>query len=167
MTDSVQPQQAEGSDNKPAANFNIQSIFVKDLSYEAPNVPAVFQEQYKPNINMELNSKSRKLADDVFEVVLSITLTAKNAEDKTVFLVEVHQGGVFSISGIDDKQLHHALGAYCPNILFPYARETISNVVNRGGFPQLLLAPVNFDNLYLQQMQKNAEQAQEAGEASA
>ncbi|MEM9101247.1 MAG: protein-export chaperone SecB [Pseudomonadota bacterium] len=165
---SVTPTNGSASEDKGVGNkFNIQSIFVKDVSYEAPNVPHIFREQYQPQISMELNTKSEKLADNVFEVVLAITLTAKNKEEKTVFLIEVQQAGVFSIEGLDDKQLHHALGSYCPNLLFPYAREVISSVVARGGFPQVLLAPVNFDNLYVQQLKKQAEAAKGATENNA
>lgn len=133
--------------------FEIQRIFVKDLSFEAPNTPHTFVEEWKPEVQLNLETKSNKIQDNVHEVVLSITATVSTAK-KTAFLIEVHQAGVFMINGFANEQLHQMLGSFCPNILFPYAREVVSDVVVRGGFPQLILAPVNFDALYMQHMEK-------------
>lgn len=142
-------------------NFVIQKLYLKDVSFESPNAPGVFSEQdWQPEINVQLNTESNTLGDNVVEVVLKITVTAKQ-EEKTAFLVELHQAGVFTVEGFNDEEKGGMLGSYCPNVLFPFAREAISELVSKGGFPQLLLAPVNFDALYqqhLQQQQKNTEE---------
>jgi preprotein translocase subunit SecB len=146
--------------NNPTNNpqFEIQRIFVKDLSFEAPNTPHTFVEEWKPEVQLNLETKSNKIQDNVHEVVLSITATVSTGK-KTAFLIEVHQAGVFMINGFANEQLHQMLGSFCPNILFPYAREVVSDVVVRGGFPQLILAPVNFDALYMQHMEKQKGEA--------
>lgn len=133
--------------------FHLQKIYTKDISFETPNSPDVFTEKWEPEVNIELHSSGKPLADDVHEVVLTVTVTAKIGE-KTAYLVEIHQAGVFTIAGFADNERAHMLGSFCPNILFPYAREVISDVVAKGGFPQLLLAPVNFDALYAQHVQQ-------------
>lgn len=138
--------------------FNIQKIYIKDLSFETPNSPAIFTEQWEPQNNLDLNSATRGLAENIYEVVLSITLTAKQG-DKTAYLVEVQQAGIFHIEGFSQDDLHAMLGSFCPNLLFPYARETVSDVITRGGFPQMLLAPINFDALYHQHLQQQAQQS--------
>ena len=135
--------------------FAIQRIYVKDMSFETPNSPRVFTEQWDPSINVDLNTSANPLADSVYEVVLSVTVTAKQ-KDKTAFLVEVQQAGIFSIAGMNEAEVGHMLGSFCPNILFPYVREVVADLVNRGSFPQLNLAPVNFDALYAQQQQAEA-----------
>lgn len=136
--------------------FQIQRIYTKDISFEAPNAPQVFLQEWQPEIKLDLNTASAKLAEDIYEIVLRVTVTASLGED-TAFLCEVQQAGIFSISGIDGTQMAHCLGAYCPNILFPYARECITNQVSRGTFPQLNLAPVNFDSLFMNYVQQHAE----------
>lgn len=136
-----------------APNFEIQRIYVKDSSYEAPNTPHTFSEDWKPEVQLNLETKSNRIHDNLHEVVLSVTATV-NSNKKSAFVVEVHQAGIFMVSGFSNDQLHHMLGSFCPNILFPYARETISDMVVRGGFPQLILAPVNFDALYAQHMEE-------------
>src|SRR3990167_12757 len=141
-----------------APQFDIQRIFVKDISFESPNTPATFTEEWQPEVNLNLETKSHRIQDHVHEVVLSITATV-STNKKTAFLIEVHQAGLFAINGFKEDQLHHLLGSVCPNILFPYVREVISDIVMRGGFPQLILAPVNFDALYMQHMEKTAKQA--------
>lgn len=140
-TDAKQPQ------------FEIQRIFVKDLSFEAPNTPHTFVEEWKPEVSLNLETKSNRIQDNLHEVVLSITATVSSSQ-KTAFLIEVHQAGVFHITNFPGDQLHQMLGSFCPNILFPYAREVVSDVVVRGGFPQLILAPVNFDALYSQHLEQ-------------
>lgn len=139
--------------------FEIQRIFVKDISFEAPNTPHTFLEDWKPEVALNLETKSNRIQDNLHEVVLSITATVTTGK-KTAFLIEVHQAGVFALNGFPQEQLHQMLGSFCPNILFPYAREVISDTVVRGGFPQLILAPVNFDALYNQHLEKqNTEKA--------
>lgn len=142
-------------------NFAIQKLYLKDVSFESPNSPAVFSgDDWAPEINVQLNTESKKVADNVFEVVLGITVTAKQAE-KTAFLVEIKQAGIFTIQGFDQSEASAMVGSYCPNVLFPFAREVISELVGKGGFPQLLLAPVNFDALYAQHMEQQAAATEE------
>src|SRR3990167_2923175 len=135
------------------SKFEIQRIFLKDLSFEAPNTPNTFSEEWKPEVTLNLETKSNRIKDHMHEVVLSITATVSSNKN-TAFLVEAHQAGIFLIDGVQDSQLHHLLGSVCPNILFPFVREVISDTVTRSGFPQLILAPVNFDALYAQHMEK-------------
>ncbi|QYK09220.1 protein-export chaperone SecB [Shewanella mangrovisoli] len=160
---------AEVANNEQQApQFNIQRVYTKDVSFETPNSPAVFQKEWSPEVKLDLDTRSAKLADDVYEVVLSLTVTAQNAGE-TAFLCEVQQAGIFSIAGLTEPQLAHSLGAYCPNILFPYAREAVGSLVGRGTFPQLNLAPVNFDALFAQYVQQRqaAAAAPAAEEANA
>lgn len=140
--------------------FALQKIYVKDISFETPNSPAVFTEKWEPSVNIELNSNGKPLSQDVHEVVLGITITAKVGE-KVAYLCEVHQAGIFTVKGFGEQELGPMLGSYCPNVLFPYAREAISDLVTKGGFPQLLLAPVNFDAIYMDHVKKQQAQAAE------
>ncbi len=137
--------------------FSIQKLYVKDLSFESPSTPEVFSfTSWEPKIELNLNNTNKQVADGVFEVALSVTATVK-VEDKTAFLVEVHQAGVFQIAGFNEQETKYILGSQCMNILFPYAREVVSDLTNRGGFPPLLLSPVNFDALYAQAVQQQKE----------
>jgi preprotein translocase subunit SecB len=154
-------QQAAGNGEQNQPQFALQRIYVKDLSFESPNSPLLFQEQWKPEVSLDLNTSHNKISDNQYEVVLSLTVTAR-LDDKVAYIVEVQQAGVFVISGMDAPQLGQMLGAYCPNILFTYAREAIDNTVNRGSFPALMLAPVNFDAIYAQALKRKQEEA--AGE---
>ncbi|NJD84725.1 protein-export chaperone SecB [Candidatus Erwinia dacicola] len=140
--------------NNTDMSFQIQRIYTKDISFEAPNAPQVFQKEWEPEVKLDLDTASSQLADDVYEVVLRITVTATVGED-SAFLCEVQQAGIFSIGDIEGTQMAHCLGAYCPNILFPYARECITSLVSRGTFPQLNLAPVNFDALFMNYLQQS------------
>lgn len=140
--------------------FAIQRIYVKDVSFETPNSPAIFTEEWKPESNLNINSNVTKLTDDTYEVVLTITVTTTVGE-KTAFLVEIHQAGIFGVRGFTDAEMGHVMGAYCPNILFPYAREVVTDLVSKGSFPQLLLNPVNFDAVYAQHMQEQQKKASE------
>jgi preprotein translocase subunit SecB len=150
-----------------APQFSIQRIFTKDVSFETPNSPAIFQKEWTPEVKLDLDTRSNKLDEGVFEVVLSLTVTASLGEE-TAFLCEVQQAGIFAIAELEEGQMAHMLGAFCPNVLFPYARETVANLVNRGTFPQLNLAPVNFDALFGQYVQQRAAQAeQQTTEANA
>lgn len=140
--------------------FAIQKIYLKDVSFESPNAPQAFTDtEWQPNINVQINSGNRTIAEGVYEVTVKVTVTAEHKE-KTAFLVEVEQAGIFAVSGFSDENLGGMLGAYCPETLFPYAREAVSELISKGGFPPLLLAPVNFNALYTQQLQQQAEAAQ-------
>ncbi|MCF6765603.1 protein-export chaperone SecB [Thiotrichales bacterium 19S3-7] len=141
-------------------NFLIQKVFIKDLSFEAPNTPAIFKPNWQPETNMELNTASNKLDDNTYEVELTVTVSAKN-DNKSAFLAEVKQTGIFLLEGIADDQLNHALGSFCPSILYPYAQEAIRNLITRGGFPDLHLTPINFDALYMQKMQQEQTQTED------
>ncbi len=144
--------------------FGIQKIYTKDISFETPNSPAIFaQTEWAPDVNVQINNSGKALNQDgIHEVVLGLTVTAKQG-DKVAYLVEVQQAGIFQAQGYDQAQMGHLLGSFCPNILFPYAREAVSDLVARGGFPQLLLAPVNFDALYAQHLQQQKQaQAEKA-----
>lgn len=142
--------------NEPSREFALQRIYVKDISFETPNSPTIFTEEWKPESNLNLNSNVTKLENDLYEVVLTVTVTTKIG-DKTAYLVEVLQGGIFTIRNFPEEEMGHMLGAYCPNVLFPYAREVVSDLVSKGSFPQLLLTPVSFDALYAQHMQEQAQ----------
>lgn len=147
---------AETAHSETQAQFAIQKIYIKDVSFETPNSPQVFLEKWEPEVSLQLSNNSGVLSDNTHEVVLSLTVTAKIG-DKTAYLVEVQQAGIFSIEGYDEAQLGAVIGSYCPHVLFPYAREAVSDLVTRGGFPQLLLAPLNFDALYRQHLEQGLE----------
>ena len=132
------------------AQFVLQRIYIKDMSFESPKSPDAFLQQFKPKINLELNSSHRPMGEDNFEVTLSVTVTATNDEEEIIYLVEVQQAGVFLIKGMEDEILTQTLGSFCPSVLFPYVRETIDTIVTKGSFPPLMLAPVNFDAVYAQ-----------------
>ena len=145
------------------AQFGIHKIYVKDVSFEAPNTPAVFQQELKPGIDVQLSSDSTKLNDEgLYEVVLTVTVTVKQ-DDSTIYLVEVKQAGIFAILGLPEEQLPAITATACPNVLYPYAREVISDLVTKGGFPQLLLAPVNFEVIYAQQKKEQEQIAAATG----
>ena len=136
--------------------FGLERLFVKDVSFEVPS-SKVFLGEWKPEMDVQLNTETTRLDDTHYEVAVTVTVTAKYA-DVTAFVAEVKQAGIFLISGVPEEQLTQLVGAYCPNILFPYVREAISDLVGRGSFPQLLLAPVNFDALFAQAQQQRAQQ---------
>ncbi|WP_116368250.1 protein-export chaperone SecB [Parahaliea mediterranea] len=160
-------EQAVTGQEAPQQQFSMQRIYTKDLSFESPSSPAIFRKQWQPKVNVDLNTKSDKLDDNGnYEVVLTITLTAK-VEEETAFLVEVQQAGIFFVTGIEGENLRRVLGTACPNILFPYARENIDAVCVKGGFPAVMLAPVNFDALYQQALAQAQAQAGEAAPAAA
>ena len=154
-------EQETSKEENTEAQFQIQKVFVKDLSFETPNTPEIFKMEWKPVVDMHMTNEATPLDNDLFEVVLSVTLTVK-IDDKTAYLAEINQAGIFLIKNIPEDILGRTLATVCANILFPFAREAVSDVVTRGGFPQLLLAPVNFDALYAQQQQQ-AQAAQQAG----
>lgn len=142
------------------AQFSLQRIYVRDLSFEAPKSPEIFRQEWNPSVSLDLNTKQKSLEGDFHEVVLTLSVTVKTGED-VAFIAEVQQAGIFLIKGLEAQAMSHTLGAFCPNILFPYARETLDSLVIRGSFPALMLAPVNFDALYAQEMAR----MQKAGEA--
>lgn len=153
MAENTTPEEQSGP------QFALQRVYTKDISFETPNSPAIFTEQWEPAINIDINSASGPLQEGVFEVVLSITVTTKVGE-KIAYLAEVKQAGIFGMSGFSDQEMGGMLNSYCPNMLFPFAREVISDLVNKGSFPQMLLAPINFDALYAQHLQEQAAKAE-------
>lgn len=154
------PQQNAGQDQQPG--FAIEKIYIKDLSLEIPHAPQIFVQREAPQVSVELGNSTTRLDDGVFEVVITVTVTSK-VGDKTVFLVEVAQAGIFQVRNVPAESMEVIASVTCPNILFPYAREAVSDIVTRAGFPPVLLNPINFEALYAQQKQQ-AEQA--AGEAT-
>ena len=144
------------------AQLTLQRLYVKDASFEAPGSPQIFQLQGQPNVELNLSQRVAQLATDTYEVVLSVTATCK-VEDKTAYLAEVHQAGIFGLAGFDAQARDTILGTYCPNVLFPYVRQVVSDLVQSGGFPPFYLQPINFDALYADQMRRRAESAQTEG----
>ena len=140
--------------------FIIQRLYIKNSSFETTQTPAIFQKKWEPELNLELNTNHTELEANTYEVTLTVTATVKNKEE-TAFLVEVQQAGVFTVNGPDAEQLNHILGSFCPSILFPYVRETVSSLVTKGSFPPLVLSPINFDALYMQKMQAQQEQKED------
>lgn len=150
----------------PEQQFQMQRIYLKDLSFETPMGPEVFKKQWQPQVNQELNTKTTKVDEDLYEVNLTLTVTTKFEED-VAFLIEVQQAGLFTVAGLEGQQLAQVLNTVCPNILFPYAREVIDNTVTKGSFPALMLPPINFDALFAAAMQQAAQEAQAKEQADA
>jgi preprotein translocase subunit SecB len=138
------------------ASFNIEKLYVKDLSLELPNAPQIFMQAESPQLDVQIHNASQPVSDSLYEVVVTVTVTAK-AGEKTLFLAEVAQAGLFSIVNVPAEELEPLLGIGCPTILYPYVREAVSDLVTRGGFPPVLLAPVSFEALYLQRHQQQGE----------
>ncbi len=155
-TPATNGQAAPGNDPTQQAQLNLQKVYIKDASFEVPNAPQVFQEQGQPQVQLNLGQKHAKLAEGVHEVVLTLTITC-TMNDSTAYLAEVHQAGIFGVNGFDESGLDAVLGSYCPNVLFPYARQILSDLVQNGGFPPFLLQPINFDALYAEQQRRQAE----------
>lgn len=141
--------------------FQIEKLYIKDLSVEVPNAPQIYLEREAPNVGVQLQTTAQGIGDDVFEVTLTVTVTAK-LEEKTVFLVEVGQGGIFRVENVPSENLEPLLSIACPNILFPYAREVVSDAVVRAGFAPVVLQPVNFEALFMARMEQ--EQAAAGGQ---
>ncbi len=159
------PTEAGAATDAPAQPvFRIQRVYLKDVSYESPQTPGVFvgSTAWKPNVQLQLNTGSSRLENDLYETVLDVTATVK-VDDAVVYLAEVKQAGIFLMKGFAAADLAKMLGSFCPNILFPFAREEIGSLVQKGGFPQLLLDPVNFDALYLQHLQQARQNAPAPG----
>jgi len=141
----------------PLPSFAIERIYLKDLSVEVPNAPEIFDQQETPTMQVNINSNGRAVGNGKYEVVLTITITAK-VRDRTMFLVEAAQAGLFQIRNVPEQDMGPLLGIGCPNTLFPYIRETISTVTSRAGFQPLILAPMSFEALYQQQVQQQQQQ---------
>ncbi len=135
--------------------FQIEKVYVKDLSLELPNAPQVFLESSQPQLEVQIHNESRQLSEGMYEAVVTVTVTAR-AGEKTLFLAEAAQAGIFTVRGVPAADLDPLLGIACPNILYPYVREAISDLVTRGGFPPVLLAPVSFESLYAQRQESAA-----------
>ena len=135
--------------------FQIEKIYVKDLSLEIPNAPQVFLQAEQPQLEVQINSEAAQFADGMFEVTVAVTVTAR-AGERTVFLAEAVQAGIFAVRNVPEADLEPLLGVACPNILYPYVRETISDLVTRRGLPPVLLAPVSFEALYAQRAQQKS-----------
>lgn len=141
-------------ENQQQPVFNIEKIYVKDLSLEVPHAPRVFLEQGEPNIEMRIATQSEKLEDNFYDVSVTVTVTARLGDERVMFLNEVTQNGIFRLENIPEEDMQPLLSIACPNILFPYARETVSSAITRAGFPPVLLAPINFEALYQQQQEQ-------------
>ena len=136
--------------------FNVEKLYVKDLSIEVPNAPKIYLERDTPQVEIQMNNTANPIDEGFFEVLLTVTVTAKLGE-KSVFLVEVTQGGIFQIRNVPQKELDVVLGITCTNMLFPYAREVVSDAVVRAGFPPVVLAPINFEAIYQARQQSQAQ----------
>lgn len=156
-----------GQDGLEGPFFSVHSIYLKDLSFEAPQSPQVFQESWKPKIDFDLQMGSQVLSESeyIYEVVLHLTVTVKlgeGEEAQSAFLIDLQQAGAFTVKDFSEEDLRQVLATTCPTLLFPYARETVSNMATRGGFPQLVLPPINFDRMYAQHLSSQTESAQGA-----
>lgn len=160
----AEAQAAAPEQSQAQKGLQLQRVYLKDVSFETPGVPQIFTEQWEPAIEVQLNSAARALGSERdFEVELTVTVTAKK-DDKTIYLIEVKQAGVFTLTGMEEAERGFLLGAYCPNLLFPYVRETLSGLAAKGTFPQLLLQPINFEGLYQQSLAQRHAQVESAGQ---
>ena len=162
MTEEQTPEVA-AEEQSQQAQFQLQKLYMKDVSFELPNAPQIFQDDGQVEIKMNLAQRVENLAEGVHEVVLTVTVTANLAE-KTAYLAEVQQAGIFAISGLNEQATHAAVNTLCPHTLFPYARRAITDLVADGGFPPLVLQPINFDQIYAQRMQEAQTQSNGAGD---
>ena len=162
MTEEQTPE-AVAEEQPQQAQFQLQKLYMKDVSFELPNAPQIFQDDGQVEIKMNLAQRVENLADGVHEVVLTVTVTA-NLSEKTAYLAEVQQAGIFAISGLNEQATHAAVNTLCPHTLFPYARRAITDLVADGGFPPLVLQPINFDQIYAQRMQEAQAQSNGAGD---
>jgi preprotein translocase subunit SecB len=144
---------AAGKPNAP--QFTVEKVYAKDVSFEVPGAPGVFSEQTQPQLQMNLGQQVQRVGENAYEVVLAVTLTCK-VQDKTLYMVEVKQAGVFGLAGFDNATLDGMLGTHCPNVLYPYARQLISDLIQSGGFPPFYLQPINFEALYAEGLRQRA-----------
>lgn len=162
MADEPAEAAAAAGQEQGQQQFVMQRIYTKDLSFESPATPNVFKAQWQPKINVDLNTKSNQIDEEGnFEVIITITITA-TVEEETAFLIEVQQAGIFFVAGFEGDDLRRLLGTAAPNILFPYARETIDTICVKGGFPAVMLAPVNFEALFQQALAQSKSAGEEA-----
>ncbi len=150
MTEEKKEQQPKGP------QLGLQRVYTKDTSFESPNTPAIFRDEWKPDVNVELSNNANKLDDKNFEVELTVTVTVKVAE-KTAYLAEVKQAGIFTLDGFAEEAIDGVLGSYCPSVIFPFAREAVADSIQKGGFPPFYLQPVDFNALYAQHIQQQTE----------
>ena len=155
--EATSPEQSAGAENAPTQDFAIRMVYLKDSSFESPNTPAVFQEKIQPKFEINVHSNVQQVQENQHEVVLTISITSK-ADEKVIFLSEVQQAGLFDSTGFSQQQLHQILGTFAPTQLFPYAREAVNSLINKGGFPSVVLQPINFEALYVQHVQQLAAQ---------
>ena len=157
---------AEQESQTPEKRLSVVKIYVKDFSFESPQSPNIFNtKEWSPNTKLNLRSSHSRVSDELHEVVLTLTVDAKEKEsDKTIFLVELQQAGLFDISGYDKEEMGVLIGSFCPGVLYPYAREAIAGIIQKGGFPEFVLQPINFDSLYQQSLQQQQAEAAAAAE---
>ena len=161
------PQAAQAGQNEgQTGNFGLQRVYLKDSSFESPNSPMIFQKAWKPEVKMDLNTKHKPVGENLYEVVVSVTLTT-TVEDMTAYIVEVQQAGVCLVQGLEGAPLAQALGAFGPNLIFPYLRESIDTLLVKGSFPPAMLAPVNFDAIFAQALMKRQQEAAAAAATEA
>lgn len=159
MSNEVNPQVgANGTDAQNAPQMTIQKVYIKDASFEAPGAPHVFQEQGQPRIELNLGQNAQQLGPNVYEIVLSVTVTCK-LEDKTAYLAEVQQAGIFGLANFDNQLLDMVINTHCPHVLFPYARQAVSDLIQNGGFPPFLLQPISFEQIYAEQLRRRQQPA--------
>ena len=161
--ESTSEPEGEGSAAAGQGHVLLERLYLKDASFESPRSPAVFAEAWRPEFQLEVNTRASSVGDERVEVVLSTTLRAKTEGGKTAYIVEIQQAGVFQVSGLEASARQRVLGTLCPGTLFPYVRETVDNLVVKGGFPAVHLAPVNFEALYADALRKQASQVQAPG----
>jgi preprotein translocase subunit SecB len=152
-------QQGNQSPEQSGNQFALQRIYLKDTSFESPASPNGFRQPWQPKVNLDLNTRHENLEENMWEVVLGLTVTTKNEQDVVMYLVEVQQAGIFHIEGLESEAMAHTLGSFCPSVLFPYAREVVDSMVVKGSFPALMLSPVNFNAIYEQSRLAEAQEA--------
>jgi len=158
----AEEQNQEVAAEQQPAQFQLQKLYAKDVSFELPNAPQIFQDDGQVEIKMNLAQRVENLAEGVHEVVLTVTVTATLGE-KTAYLAEIQQAGIFAISGLNEQATHAAVNTLCPHTLFPYARRVITDLVSDGGFPPVVLQPINFDQIYAQRLQEAQAQSNGGG----
>ena len=156
----AEEEQATENTDKPKQQIKTEKVYLKDVSFETPNSPQIFGVDWKPELTIDFGSAFQAVGEDHYEIILTLTVTAK-VEDKTAYLAEVHQAGIFLIQGLEQEKLQHALNVPCLRLIYPYAGAAVSDLVSKGGFPQLVLSPVSFENIYRQRLQQAQEAATE------
>ena len=160
LSDRLQGQSGGKEEERGEALFTIHNIYIKDLSFEAPHTPHLFTEEWQPKLDLDLRTESRPSEEGVFEVILRLTVSVKLNEGKVAFLIEMQQAGIFTITGMEEEMVQRILGVQCPAILFPYAREEVSSLVIKGGFPQLLLPPLDFHQMFEARLEAETRQGE-------